>query len=223
MLKQLAARLPVSFQTELKRLHFRRQLSRGAFSADEPEFEVLHQLVKPGDWVVDIGANVGHYTRRLSELVGASGRVIAVEPVPTTFSLLAANCQHFPLANVTLVNVAASDHDGLVRIALPSLPTGLVNYYQAHVVEEGTALLSVLATTIDGLALRHRVSLVKIDAEGHERQVLAGMRGLIEKWHPTLIVETESPSLAVDMERLGYRCERLPGSPNLLCRAVYDA
>ena len=45
-------------------------------------------MVSPRDWIVDVGANVGHYTKRLSELVGPKGRVIAFEPILETFSIL---------------------------------------------------------------------------------------------------------------------------------------
>lgn len=47
----------------------------------------------PGDWALDIGANVGHYTKRMSDLAGPEGRVIAFEPVPDTFAVLCANAQ----------------------------------------------------------------------------------------------------------------------------------
>lgn len=93
LLKQLAARLPHQWQTELKRIHFGRQINKGGFETDEPEYKLLHNFTHPGDWVIDIGANVVHYTKRFSGLVGIQGRVIAFEPMPTTFSLLSANVQ----------------------------------------------------------------------------------------------------------------------------------
>ena len=79
LLKQIAARLPHRWQTELKRIYFRRQISKGTFGTDTtdvPEYKILHTLITSGDWVIDIGANVGYYTKRFSELVGPHGRVI---------------------------------------------------------------------------------------------------------------------------------------------------
>src|SRR5690606_41619503 len=64
-------------QTELKRIHFSRQIKKGNFVTDEPEYKVLPNFIRKGDWVIDIGANVGHYTIQFSELVGKEGRVIA--------------------------------------------------------------------------------------------------------------------------------------------------
>ncbi len=94
-MKRAAAALPLAWQQELKRLHYRRQISRGTFATDEPEYAILDSLVLPGSLVIDVGANVGHYTKKLSDLAGSRGRVIAFEPVPDTFSLLAANVALF--------------------------------------------------------------------------------------------------------------------------------
>jgi FkbM family methyltransferase len=216
-LKKLAARLPLLWQQELKRLRNRREIERGIFVTTEPEFDILGQLVSPGDWVVDVGANIGHYTKRLSDLVGRDGRVIAVEPVPDTFALLAANAALFQFRNVTLLNVAASGETGLVGMEIPAFETGLSNYYQATVTERATGL-EVMTVALDSLAIRHRVRLIKIDAEGHEPAVLRGLSKLLARDHPTLIVETGSPDTDKALGEMGYRTERLPGSPNLLCR-----
>src|SRR5215470_17062957 len=109
LLKRIAATLPAVWQNELKRVHFRNQIRHNRFVTDEPEYSILPTLISAGDWVIDVGANVGHYTKRFSELVGPTGRVIAFEPVPETFALLAANLQVLPKTNATLINAAVSD------------------------------------------------------------------------------------------------------------------
>ena len=215
-LKQVAARLPGPWQAELKRLRFRRQILRGTFATDEPEYTMLPQLVQPGDWVLDIGANVGHYTKRLSELAGPQGRVIAFEPTPTTFALLAANAQHFAHPNVTLVNAAVSDQTDLVGITVPHFDSGLPNFYEAHLTPSNGTGLSVLTLAIDALRLRHRIALVKIDAEDHEATVLSGMQELIRRDHPVLIVETGDPQVVDRLRAAGYAAQKAPGSPNFL-------
>jgi FkbM family methyltransferase len=217
ILKRLAARLPRRWHFELKRLYFARQILKGCFETDEQEFKLLDSLVQPGDWVVDIGANVGHYTKRLSELVGPIGRVIAYEPVPATFALLAANAQLFAHQNVTLINAAASDHGGIAGIELPEFAAGLSNYYQAHL-SATSSEFNVMTQPVDCLAIDHRVSLVKIDVEGHEAAVLSGMRGLIRAYRPILILETNSEQLIAELRSIGYVEERLSGSSNVLLR-----
>ncbi len=216
LLKKAAALLPARLQEELKRLHFARQIRKDTFVTWEPEYKILDTLVNPGDWVIDIGANVGHYTKRLSDLVGNDGRVLAFEPVPATFDLLAANVQRFNYKNVSLMNAAASDKFETVGITMPSFSSGLANFYEAHISEGGD--LSVLALPVDSLSINRPISLIKIDAEGHEEFVLKGMRGLIEKYKPTLIVETHSERIISDLEKMGYQHEKLPGSPNILFR-----
>jgi len=216
-LKRLASRLPSLWQQELKRFRYRCQIRRQTFETTEPEFLILDQLIAAGDWVIDIGANVGHYTKRFSDLVGPRGRVIAVEPVPDTFVLLAANVSAFRYRNVTLLNLAASDRTAVVGIQIPDFETGLKNYYQAAITTQESKI-QVLTIALDSLALVHRIGLIKIDAEGHDPVVLQGVERLLSRDHPTLIVETSSPAVVEKLEKLGYRSERLRGSPNMLFR-----
>lgn len=216
LLKKIASQLPPQWQTEMKRIYFSRQIKRNSFVTDEPEYKILHDLISQGDWVVDVGANVGHYTKRFSELVGVHGRVFAFEPVPTTFSLLSANTQLFRYPNVTLINAAVSDKLDVVGMSIPKFSTGLTNYYQAHLSSVKDSALSVLTLSIDSLNIGRRVTLIKIDAEGHEAFVLAGMKKLIKKHHPTLIIENPSQDINTNLASFGYVSEVLPGSPNVV-------
>ena len=218
LLKRMAAKLPHRWQAELKRLHFGRQIARNTFDTSEAEYQLLPQFVNQGDWVIDVGANVGQYTKRLSDLVGSQGRVIAFEPVPATFALLAANTERFAYGNVTLINAAVSARLDVLGMDIPRFETGLVNYYEARLVANPVSGVKVLTIPVDSLLIDHPVSLVKIDAEGHEAHVLAGMHRLIERFKPTLIVETGSAELIASIERFGYQVQRSPGSSNVVCR-----
>lgn len=217
--KSIASRLPERWQNELKRIHYGRKILKGDFKTSEPEFKILPQLIASGDWVIDIGANVGHYTKKFSELVGAHGRVIAFEPVPTTFSLLSANVQLFANTNVTLINAAVSDKTNLVGISIPRFSTGLSNYYQAHLSSSDNSKLTVLTLSVDSLCISKRIALVKIDTEGHESFVLNGMQRLLMQHHPVLIVETESKEVIARLSILGYVHEKLQNSPNIVFKA----
>ena len=95
--KRIASRLSPGTQNEMKRLQFAHQIRTNSFYTDEAEFSRLEEWVSEGDWVLGVGANIGHYTMKLSALVGPSGRVIAFEPVPATFELLAANAAKSPV------------------------------------------------------------------------------------------------------------------------------
>jgi FkbM family methyltransferase len=216
ILKRVLARLPAGLQQELKRVQHARQIRRGKFHTDEPEFSRVPSLLGPGDWAIDIGANIGHYTARFSEVVGESGRVVAFEPIPATFELLSSNVARFRHCNVTLLNACASNRAGIVNMVVPSFGTGLKNYYQAHVSDSGSEY-AVYCISVDSLQLPHSVRLIKIDAEGQELAVLGGMSELLKRDHPWLIVENGAPGLLDVLAGHGYKVESLPGSPNLLC------
>jgi FkbM family methyltransferase len=216
MLKRVASFLPASLQIELRRLNHRRQIAKGLFDSDEPEYRMLDTLVSPGDWCLDIGANIGAYTKRLSDIVGETGRVIAFEPIPEAFFLLSSNARCFNHDNVTLINAAASDCFGIASMAVPDSDNGLPNYCEASITGNGDGL-HIITMSIDSLGIDHRISLVKIDTEGHDDKVVAGMMSLIQRDRPVLIIETGSEDIMMRLREVGYRIDRLPGSPNRLC------
>ena len=217
----VTARLPEAARFGLKRMRFGLQIRAGKFLTGEPEFGILHQLVEPGDWVLDVGANVGHYSARLSELVGSDGRVIAFEPVQETFALLTSNMMKTAFPNVTCLNLASSDEARLVAMSLPSTAGGSVNFYRASIVTssdgEGS---SAIAVPVDGIGIQNRIALIKVDVEGHERPAIDGMRGLISRDKPILIIETESSELETEINGMGYKSERMSGSPNILFQPI---
>jgi FkbM family methyltransferase len=213
ILKRLISYLPISFQQKLKRGHFSRQISNGTFESNESEFQRLEDWVNSGNWVLDVGANVGQYTAKFSKLIGPTGRVIAFEPVPRTFELLAANTAQLPIQNVTLINAAASDSVHIAGITIPKFDTGLDNYYMANLTKEPTEL-SVMCLPIDTLNIPEHITLIKIDVEGHEISALKGMEQLLRRDKPVLIVEGYIDEVAAYLSTLGYSFETDDGSSN---------
>jgi FkbM family methyltransferase len=213
--KRLVALLPIRWQQEFKRRYYAYNIHRGRFNADEPEYQHLESFISEGDWVIDIGANIGHYTSKFSNLVGKNGRVFAVEPVPDTFEILAANVQLFPFKNVTLLNIAASEVPSIISIEIPYFKSGLKNYYMASLTNNKTGL-DVFCIPIDSLPIYNSISIVKIDAEGHELQVLYGMKKLLLRDKPILIIETNSPHVFEFLKEIGYTKNKYSGSPNYL-------
>jgi FkbM family methyltransferase len=214
MFKTLARQLPTPAREFLRSTYHRRQLARGTFRSPEPEWDRLSEWLAPGDTALDIGANVGHYTARMSEIVGPTGRVIALEPAPDNFSALVSNAQRFRFANVTLLNLAAGDTSGSCGLTVPEWPDGTPNGYLARIESHGS--IGCLAIRVDGLEIPGPVQLVKIDAEGYEARVLAGMRTLLERDRPVIILERNPEGEAV-LQSLGYAICR-PGvrSPNIV-------
>jgi FkbM family methyltransferase len=121
----------------------------------------------------------------------------------------------FSFPNVTCINAAVSDESAFFSIAMPVYETGLRNYCQAHLTND-TGGSQVLPICLDALNIPQKVSLVKIDVEGHEAFVLHGMVNLLQRDHPILIVETRSPEVEANLCSMGYMSKRFDGSPNIL-------
>jgi FkbM family methyltransferase len=205
-------KLPLRSVQWLRRKHYARQLRRGKFVVDEVEQRAINQLLSEGDWVIDLGANVGFYTRAFSAAVGPSGRVLALEPIPENFELLAANSSWFPFQNVTLLNLAASDGWKVVNMEIPQW-RGMPNYYEGHITDSAQGK-KVLCCRLDDFRFPERIRLIKIDVEGHEMAALKGMTELLARDSPILIIETVWTEWLSFLATLGYHPETLPGSPN---------
>jgi FkbM family methyltransferase len=213
LLRRLASKLPAHAQDLLKALRFRHQIRNHQFIPNEPEIAFIWQNVRQGDWVIDVGANVGHYTYPLAKAAGPTGRVLAFEPIARTHALLAMNAVCWATGNVTLINAAASDRLSIAGMSVPKFHGGSDNFYMAQLTPSGDS--PVVCLPIDCLDLP-RVGLIKIDAEGHDLAVLRGARALISRDHPAIIIEADLDSAVADWLRdAGYRLTCAPESPNL--------
>jgi FkbM family methyltransferase len=79
------------------------------------EVQLFKELIEPGMTVLDIGANIGHYTLLAATVVGSEGRVYALEPNPRAVKSLAANVKANRLSNVTVIRKLASDSSQLLE------------------------------------------------------------------------------------------------------------
>lgn len=214
------ARLPPAVQFELRRANYLRQVRRGSFVGDDPEVREITRHIGAGDWVVDVGANVGRHTCHMARRVGVGGRVLAFEPMEVSFALLAANVRAAGLRNVTLFNVALSSSPGIVDMTVPTYERArLGNYYRAHIAAGGE--YPVLCLPLDAIPIPRTVRLVKIDAEGHDLQVLMGMKRLLQKDRPVLVVEGWPSSAAAEwLVEQGYSVRALADSANIVAVPV---
>ncbi len=216
-LKRLARWLPARQQRRVRRWQYARQIRRGTFVSDEPEFSRLHEWVRPRMMVLDIGANIGHYSLRMAELVGPQGRVLSFEPILDTFEILVSNLAAKATVQISPWNTGVSDVFKTVKMSVPRFDNGLPNYYEARIQSNTTenAGVPVICIAIDSLGLLP-VGFAKIDVEGHELSVINGMRNLIARDRPTLLIEGRNPEIAEILASAGYRHCDIDGSPNRL-------
>lgn len=188
-------RVPSAVRSRLKAWHYVRRLRT---SGPPPEHAYLATVVRAGDTVVDIGANFGHVTTALAALVGPTGRVLAIEPMPETFDTLCRTVHALGLTQVTPIHAALSDSIGTAHMTLPD-----GNYYLARLSEDGIA---VPMTTLDALtADLDRVSCVKCDVEGHEVAVLRGAHRLLTTDRPAWLIEVWGQPTFDLMAQYGYQ------------------
>lgn len=129
-----------------------------------------------GDVVFDVGAGVGAETLLFSRLVGASGRIVSIEAHPRTYGRVVELCNANGLANVTPLQVAASESDGTATI------TDLANHVRNTTLAAAPNGIEVPARRLETIAksldIRH-IDLLKVNIEGAEVSALRGLGPLL--------------------------------------------
>ena len=156
----------------------------------EGEVDLFRRVVKPGDVVIEAGANIGALTIPLAKIVGDTGHVHAFEPQKDNFECLARNVM--PLRNVTLwpnalaagkyrISYAAVDLDKVCNLGSTELST--------H--RDTVPANSHITTTIDEIFASTSVSFIKADVEGMELEILKGAVATVDRCRPILYVEDD--------------------------------
>jgi FkbM family methyltransferase len=166
--------------------------------------EFMLRRIRPGQTVWDVGANFGYYAVLMADLVGPQGKVVALEPNPR----LALLCERSLALNgywhtASVRRVAAADRgDATVRFraAISDPKNGHLLFGNARPPggeqDDDTLEVAVRTVRLDDLA-EGPVDFVKIDVEGAEERVWAGMQGVLDR----------SPEITVLMEFNAFRCQ----------------
>lgn len=169
-------------------------LSLFRYGFSEPEARLIRRLLQPGDVFIDGGAHLGVFTLLAAQTVGASGRVIACEPVPENLQLLRANVALNTFHWVETRAVALGE--GISTTDLFSFGSASALGSFAPATLAGAERVSVDVTTLDELVrpIAERVSLVKLDIEGAEVLALRGAKELL-RTTPDFLIEVEPDHL----------------------------
>lgn len=167
---------------------------------------LLHQftqkIVQKGDTVLDIGANLGYYTRLFLKAVGPDGKVYAVEPVKPFYE----NLKHFlgKNKNLTIYNYALGTEESAIQLSVPDqygyLRTGLPRVYdEKNPPSEEKLMLfpakmtrgSELFKSIDG------VDYLKMDVEGYEKIIIPEIQNFLARTLPCIQIELSGDSMSI--------------------------
>lgn len=177
------------------------------------ETVVFRNLLKSGDHVVDVGANIGAMSLFFSDVVGGEGMVRAFEASPFAFGLLRHNVELNGRTNVICRRAIVSDESGAGSFIDPDVARiNRVDFGSLSVAVNPKRVPGVFVETektrIDDLGLE-RCDLIKVDVEGHEASVMAGALSVVERFRPFLSIETgdekDDLSWITPICALGYR------------------
>ncbi|SMF43156.1 methyltransferase, FkbM family [Azospirillum oryzae] len=191
---------------------------RGRIDSDGYLLPHIISLIKTGDVVIDVGANIGDHTIAYLEAVGDEGTVYAFEPQPEAYECLIRNCGDRP----TFFCAAALDQRKEVSI-------NLLDNRGASFIVEGSGGIS--GFPIDDLEI-DKVDLIKIDVEGAELKVLSGASRTISRCKPKIVIEINrghlsrfecSPEIIFDwLDKFGYKWCPIHEDTDVVCSPQFD-
>jgi FkbM family methyltransferase len=147
--------------------------------------KVFKSNLKKGDYVLDVGANIGFHTLYFAELVGETGQVTAFEPVPYNFETLNYNISLNNFKHIKTKNIALGSKNEQISIAADEKSTnpGTFNLFD----QSGNTLIT--CSIGDEVIGNEKVDFIKIDVEGYESFVIQGLLETIKKNRPKIIFE----------------------------------
>lgn len=150
------------------------------------------RVIRPGDTVYDLGANVGFYTLLASRLAGSSGRVFAFEPVPRNIRYLERHLLLNGCCNVTVIEAAVAETSGTAHFGERK------SYSEGRLVgtdDDERGAYSVRVVALDDLVQQGELlppRVLKIDVEGAEYRALQGCRSTLTHARPSILLSTHS-------------------------------
>jgi FkbM family methyltransferase len=189
------------------------------YEIDEQLF--IAKILRKGDYMVDIGANIGLYSLIAAKLVGRKGRVISFEPTPKIYNRFAKNIEINSFKNIDLRNIALSNIQGDFPFYISENGYDAWNSFAKTDNEKFQNKVEVPTALLDNelsISEKPKIKFIKIDVEGWEKFIIEGGRNYFMEYSPIVMVEfTESNTLAAGyfvqeiydlMNELGYKWYR---------------
>lgn len=154
------------------------------------------QLIKEGDVVFDIGANVGAHTLPLAQLVGTTGKVFSFEPTAYAFGKQRTNIA----LNPSLISRISAHQLMLMATDVAPLPESVYSSWPLETADDlhrehhgrlmGThgSVTGTLDSFVLNAGIKH-IDFIKLDVDGNENDVLAGAKSVLESSRPKIMLE----------------------------------
>ncbi len=181
--------------------------------------------LKSGDYVVDIGTNIGSVIIPMAKKIGPTGKAYGFEPSPGRFKKCQEHLIFEQITNAELIPKALGSSEGEVILESPDER----NEGRTKINLSATEGERVKNTTLDRWVAEEKlkqINFVKIDVEGFEFEVLKGMKQVIHRFHPLILVEIDrsnlsqaksSPEEVMDyLKEAGYVLKMSDGGPIIL-------
>jgi FkbM family methyltransferase len=176
---------------------------------EESTTALFRKILKEGDIVVDLGANIGYFTLLAAKLVGKEGKVYAFEPEPRNYQYLTRNIQLNRYDNVVASQKAVADKPGTVKLFICPYDTGHhtiqkyggIQAYRPDFVDEKKEFVDVEQVRLDDFfkGKATKIDLIKMDVEGAEMLALAGMEQVIRQNKSLIMLIEFFPLLIKEM------------------------
>jgi FkbM family methyltransferase len=170
----------------------------------EEELGIWLEALRPGDVVLDVGANIGVYSIRAGKRVGPNGRVLAFEPLPAALDKLKRNIYHNNLNNITVLELAVGDYEGEATLYEGERQSS-ASFFRSTCGPSHNVQVRTIDSVVNELHLM-RVDWVKMDIEGAEATALAGMEETLIRFSPSILFENgdSAKDCITFLHRQGY-------------------
>ena len=151
--------------------------------------DVFKGIIKSGDVVLDIGANIGFHTLFFSELTGKEGMVIAFEPIPQNYQTLRSNIILNSYKNIQALQIALGNNNEEINIFIDP---GNANPGSFNLFSNNSTNTKINCRRGDDILAElniNRVDMMKIDVEGYEQFALEGLQETIRNCQPKIVFE----------------------------------
>ena len=183
--------------------------------------ELFKKVVKRGDTVIDLGANIGYFSLLAAKIVGQSGKVYSFEPEPKNYSYLTKNININNYIQVSAFQKAVSDKNGKIKLYICDYDSGhhtIDKYEGIEAYSRGRATkehsIEIETVRLDDIfqGKEESIGVIKMDVEGAEALALAGMDTILRK----------NKKLKMFIEFFPLLIEKMGNSPNEFIRKIFE-